>query len=392
VALLFLGRSWFLSTLVFYPVIGIAIHYLIKIIRRRNLSKQNLKNIKYWIITIVGFILIIDMSLRVFAEKYQSYSEKNYGLFYISPYTNGYDLLKNKLWNTNTGFEHCHKKNSNYIFQTKDFSYTHKYNELGIREKSELVELIKDKTTILTIGDSFTEGVGTHQDSTWQILLQKRLNDSSQNNYYVINAGISGHDPEMSIELYTQLDSILHPDNLMLSISENDMLDLINRRNCKKTNSYLIKKQPLGYYFYSWSYIFRAVSHVFYYYPEFFMNKDELNELEIEACTKIYNQILALQQKANDKNTNLYIITFPDFHACQNYDYQSNAYKDLINKLKNNEDIILIDILDFYQNNQNAFIIPITYLYWPIDGHMTPLGYRMWSEIVFTGLLENNFL
>ncbi len=390
-ALLILGRTWFLSTLLFYPMLGIIIYWLIKVLRRK-FNKQNLKNCKYKIIIIICIILVTDFSLRIFTDSYKSYSEKNYGWIYISPYTNGYDLLKNRLSENKNKNILTHTENSSYVFKTKDFAYTHTYNNLGLREKNIDPKIIADKIVILTIGDSFTEGVGTHQDSTWQRILEKKLNDSSQNDYFVINAGISGHDPNMSIKLFKDLDNIYNPEYVILSISENDIYDFINRSKTDFSETCVIKRQPLSYYFYSWSYIFRATSSLIFDYPELCINMNKYQELEQQAYVKMNKEIQNLINYSQKTNCQLIIISFPDLLSCQNLKYNKDAFATLINDLKSNNKIITIDILEFYQQSKNSFTIPSKYLYWPTDGHMTPLGYRMWAEITFSNLFEHNFL
>jgi len=316
----------------------------------------------------------------------------NYGWFYISPYTNGYDIIKNKIKsNKNQNFL-THSENYSYEFKTEDFVYTHNYNNLGLREQNISADSILNKKIILTIGDSFTEGVGTHQDSTWQKILEEKINTSLTNEYIVINAGISGHDPEMSVTLYKELDNTYNPDYVILSISENDIYDLINRSKTDFTESCIIKKQPLSYYFYSWSYIYRATTSLFLDYPELGVNKSQLHELEKQAYNKLNTEINNLINYSQEINCQVVIISFPDYQSCQNLEYYSENYTELIKELASNNNLLTIDILKFFQDSKNSFIIPPNYLYWPTDGHMTPLGYRIWAEITFTALNEHKFL
>ncbi len=366
------------------------IAYYVIILIKRNVCSQNRKNLKFKIVIIIFSIIIADIGIRILTKKYRSYSEQNYGIFYISPFTNGFDLLKNNYFGTKNDNILTHIQNSNYTFRTNDFSYIHKYNSLGIRDVEPSI-LNPNSELILTFGDSYTEGVGTNQDSTWQKFLRKRLNDSSQN-YEVINAGISGHDPSMSFLLYKNLYKIYDADIVILSISENDISDFICRNKTDFYNPRYFKKQPLLYYFYSWSYITRAVVLNLYEHPELCINNKTYYDLQDAAYKKLECEIDKFHKFSSKNSCKLIVFVFPDSYSFENKKYTSDKFCNFVNEIKSDDRFTTIDFLDYFSTKNNSMNYSAEDLYWPTDGHMKPLGYQKWSEIIYLELNRHNFL
>jgi len=354
-----------------------------------------LKHFKYSVYIIFAFLLLLDLSLRFITPKYRSYSENNYGWFYISPFSDRFSDLKNQYYyGSSTSEKYTHAANSSIIFETADFTIEHKYNELGLRERENIPALIKDRKVILTIGDSFTEGVGTSQDSTWQRQLENRLNDSLSNEYVVVNAGISGSDPILEYHLLNQLLKSIQPDYVVISISSYDLLDILESggQDFKLKERKQEMNQPFGYYLYSWSYLFRAVSTLIYDYPEIFMNQDEFDREIQKAASQTIEIIHEITSIGLKKNFKTIVVFFPLKDEMIKYNYNFDAFNNIIKSLNSNDEIFTVDILDFYRQNKNSFIIPPEMLYWPHDGHMTSLGYQIWSDILFTDLSINEVL
>ncbi len=352
--------------------------------------EKSLKHFRYSVFVILAFIILLDLGLRFFTKKYRSYSEINYGWFYISPFTDGFSVLKQKLFYDSLDFENnTHPRNTEYSFETSDFCFLHKYNEYGIRERNNLKELIQGKTVILTIGDSFTEGVGTSQDSTWQRILETRLNETISSYFVVVNAGVSGSDPIQEVKLLEKLTNELQPNYVIISIGSNDLMDIVENPDNSRS---LINSQPLGYYFYSWSFLYRAVSTLFYDYPEIFMNQKKF-DVELQKSSEIiYNQIYQITEMGNVVGFKTIVVFFPSADELINYQYKYSSFATLIHKTRNTDKIFSVDILEFFTENKNAFILPEDILYWPADGHMTPVGYRIWSDILYADLNQNDVL
>jgi lysophospholipase L1-like esterase len=394
--LLFLGRSWFLSTLLFYPAIGLFVIFIVKtlFLRNRDLPAQQfkLKQLRYSVLFVVLILILTDSGIRVFTKRYRSYSENNYGWFYYSPFYDGASDLKKFLFSNNTNEFDVHPPNSSYNYTSADFSFEHIYNEVGLRERKNMTDSIKGRSLILTVGDSFTEGVGTSQDSTWQIILEKNLNKAESEKYFVANAGVSGSDPVETFLLCTKLSKKFNPDFVILSFGSNDITDLIQRDKFEMEDNSDNFFQPAGYYFYSWSYLFRVFSSWIYDYPELFMNEAKFRN----KCLKSANLIAEISESvAADGQTKYYktiVVFYPVKHEVITGRYNFPELQKAIDELKKNPNILVVDILQFYNNTQESFIIPADILYWPRDGHMTPIGYRMWAEILSSEMMVSGVL
>lgn len=356
-------------------------------------NSQRFKHAKYTVVIIFAVLLISDLGIRLVTTKYDSYSEKNYGLFYISPFSDGFSILKHKYYYGREITElNTHPANTTVNFKTSDFEFAHIYNELGLRERKNLISEASDKIVILTIGDSFTEGVGTRQDSTWQLQLEGEFNKLSDSNYIVINAGISGYDPLQELNLLKALSDKIKPNIVILSLSSNDIMDLVIRHNNKETaKNNLLKPQPTGYYFYSWSYIFRAITAVVYDYPEIYMNQKELDD-EIEKSTtkikEVITEICAIGEK-NDFET--IVILFPDAGELSSGKFKYNSIDELSELCKANN-IQSINLLEIMTKKMSVKKYNIEELYWKTDGHLTPKAYSFWSEILLSYFIEKRLI
>lgn len=346
---------------------------------------------QYSVIAVMLFILVVDLGIRVFAKKYRSYSEINYGLFYTSPFYDGFTDLK-RVFNRNQTLKgmRTHCPESEYTYCSVDFKFKHKFNEYGLRERRNIDNLIKGKTRVLTLGDSFTEGVGTNQDSTWQRFLENKLNSRFFDQFIVINAGISGSDPCDEFELFCDFKDKFKPDYVILSIGSNDILDLIqrNKRGLRDKSTHF--RQPLGYYFYSWSYLFRVFSSWIYDYPEFFMNKNELQSKSHESAKIIKEMLLFISEIGIENSFKTIVVFYPVKAEVLTGKYNSAELQGIIDDLQNNSDIQIVDLLSFYKQSDQSSTISKEFLYWPHDAHMTALGYGMWAEILYSDALFCN--
>ena len=103
--------------------------------------------------------------------------------------------------------------------KTDEFEYTYHTNKLGFVTKPWELEKPKDKTRIISMGDSFTAGVGTPEDSTYPLLLQQILGEK----YDVLSAGVAGSDPVFGYKNMEKRLLPYKPDMVLQTVSENDI-------------------------------------------------------------------------------------------------------------------------------------------------------------------------
>lgn len=143
--------------------------------------------------------------------------------------------------------------NKKVFKKNAEFTTSYIANNEGLRDSN--FDTLKNKYRIITIGDSFTEGIGATNDSTWQKQLNKKINENGNVLTEIYNAGILGSDPILeNILLKTRLLKY-KPDLVLLTINDSDIYDIevrggFNRFN--ENNKLNIKKKPF------WSFLFHS--------------------------------------------------------------------------------------------------------------------------------------
>jgi hypothetical protein len=139
------------------------------------------------------------------------------------------------------------------------------YNSVGIRERNITAQEIDTSNVILCLGDSFTEGIGAPQGSSYVRLLDTMLKIKNKN-VLCVNGGISGSDVFFE---FHKLEKILYntykPQKVIISINDSDISDITFRGGSGRflANGYLRYRSsaPWWEYIYSWSYICRIIAH-----------------------------------------------------------------------------------------------------------------------------------
>ncbi len=121
-------------------------------------------------IAAILFLLICEIGIRL-TGLYSTVSEK-VGNGFISLFS-----VQHKGW------FYTHRSNQTLKISNPEFSFNHKMDAFGFRNNE---SIDTSRYSILAFGDSFTEGLGTSQDSTWPALLQNETGKQ------VYNAGIMG--------------------------------------------------------------------------------------------------------------------------------------------------------------------------------------------------------
>lgn len=106
-----------------------------------------------------------------------------------------------------------------HIKNPPHYDYYYNTNSIGFRGSREYSE--KTRTRILTIGDSFTKGVGVADDETFSAVLEKNTGIE------VVNSGVSGKGTDYALKLMRVMD--FDPDAVALFFYFNDYFD--NSRN-----------------------------------------------------------------------------------------------------------------------------------------------------------------
>lgn len=99
-------------------------------------------------------------------------------------------------------------------------------NSKGLRDESFNNTPPENTTRILVIGDSYTYGTGVNESDRYTEVLEKKLNENSEKDYQVINAGIFGAGAEDYYKFLKYRGLSYNPDILIIGVVGNDWMPL----------------------------------------------------------------------------------------------------------------------------------------------------------------------
>lgn len=269
----------------------------------------------------------------------------------------------------------------------KEFSFSRKTNALGYPDDE--WPLCENKSyTIACIGDSFTDGVGTSQDSSYVRQL-KLLMLEEDSNVLTLNAGISGSDPFYGFVNYRDRIAIYKPKLVVQTLSSNDILDDyrvrggMERFNTDRTISYA-KKIPFET-LYAVSYVAR----IFYHFAGYsYHNYSPIHEHEQQQIEKdIITLFEAYAEECIKNNCRLVVVLLPGLLEINTQKYRFN-FDNIKNALQQNPHLVFQDLLPIYtQGILESNKKPEAY-FWPLDGHHNTLGYKLMAKSIHQVILN----
>lgn len=291
-------------------------------------------------------ISMIEIILMYYSP-YRSYTERNGGYSYISPYH------QEKM----TCFE---KENRLFKRNTSEYNYSFTTNHLGLRDSNVPIERIK----IFLIGDSFIQGVGVEDNYRIDVQIEKLL----PCNECVLNLGAAGSDLIFS---YEGMDSLFKksiiPELVILNINNSDVIDIITRHIVKA------KKSIVFDFMYGSSFIFRHMVHSFNDLDFLFLNKEKRKIFEDLALKKMEEKLIDYKTLLTKKGISFMVVLQPMESELYNEDYILSTLLDFGKQ----EEIIVFDA-----NVKLSLLSESKGLYWPIDGHFNMEGTKAFAEIL----------
>jgi len=373
--LLIYGISSFITTILFIVFWALFLKFIIKIIVRIFKIKIPFKII-FKRIYFLFFILWFCVEVVLFSIGVNKTYNERIGFFYKSGFNEALDDEKRN------DFVWTHKRNEKNNYNRKEFDYEYRCNSEGLRDNEHTVEKPDSTYRIICLGNSYTEGVGAPQDSTWPALLQNKINTITDN-ITVFNAGCSGSDPFFEYFLLKKRLLKYKPDIVLLTMGATDIHFYINRGGDERFTKEGLKFRdtPKWEMLYAMSFVVRYFTDNILHYKNFLSPKEYINEIE-NAQIDIYNCIQKFYKLSVDNSFKL-IAVF--------YDDGNNYFKMLISKLRKENIIPVIDLSDYNKNIEN---IPFDDIYknymWPIDKHFNSKGYDLMARGVFWNLRNLN--
>lgn len=270
----------------------------------------------------------------------------------------------------------------------KEYAYERHYNNEGLSDKDWITEKDTNEIRVITLGDSFTEGDGAAEDSTYPRVLERMLQkEFPLAKINVMQAGRIGSDPWFE---YKKLhDRLLKykPDVVVYTNGSNDLFfdhliyDGMERFNADSTvkNKYV---QHTWMSLYEASYVFRILIKVIGYDDTFFSSADrEKNKAtaitDAQSISKDYSRLA--QQN--------------DFSCIQviradKMEFENGYYEFDLHELTKGTDTLpnysTLDLLAYYNDSLHINKENYHEYFWKQDGHHNAKGYDAMAKTVFS--------
>ena len=368
----------FFSSILFYFVFFVLLWQLFRLIFKLfKIRSQLRRNLLLSVAALFAAILMSEIGLRIFGIN-STYYERTMGSYGLSNYDSRYSSRF-----------HLRPKNKIIRFNTSEFKYFRHTNEMGLCEKTISENKTDSVIRIIALGDSFTEGIGVEEDSTWVRLLEKKMNQSHYK-YELINAGVIGSDPFYQFVLLKDRLLKYKPDIVIVATNNTDFSDIIIRGGYERflpNGQVKFNKGPWWELIYACSYFFRAVLVNGFGYDYHLLGKKE-QKLQYKSALNKLNQIcLDFYQLSKEKKFELYFVVHPLINEVKQKSYF--VLGDLIAVLKENN-INFIDLMPYFIKKTETSE-PGEY-YWLKDQHYKCKGQALFAEAVFEFLQEKSIV
>lgn len=327
--------------------------------------KNKSRKIKIQANSIFISLLFIEVLLRLTGLN-ANYMEKRRG-YYESTYT-----MTNPNW-------WIHRDMKTLQITNQEYSFKRELNSLGYGDKEWEWEAMKNKTRILALGDSFTEGDGAHADSTWLKFLERNIDNPD---YYFMNAGICGSDPVFELYKMKNILNVYQAHIVLMCINQSDIQDIIVRGGYERftDKGVTFQKGPWWEPIYAMSHLSRLFFHI--HYNQLLIPKKRYTKKVNTSIETIDKTITKVENMLSSNSAKLIVVFHPQKHEVK---HNENPFKNLIEKQKA-KDLYVIDLYNYYQTPEIKNNI-VNY-YWIKDGHHNAKGYELMAEGIYQGLIE----
>ncbi|NLA24772.1 MAG: SGNH/GDSL hydrolase family protein, partial [Bacteroidales bacterium] len=320
-------KSFFiLSGILFLSILWLICSLTISLFEK--ILKKKSENIKIISNSIFIALIILEIILRL-TGKYAVYSENRFGY-----YESLYDSKYADYWLATT-------PKSNIVLFSPEFSYQRTRNSDNFNDKEWKETEMQNKKVILALGDSFTEGDGTHADSTWLKFLEKHLGNEK---YYFMNAGLGGSDPCYSLYNLKLLTEKYHPDLVFNCINYTDVFDIFIRDGYERFENEKIKyqKAPWWQIIYANSHLSRTFLSLFY--SGYLIRHDKEQETIDLALEKLQKTIILTENFCKKNNIKCIYV----FHPLKQEVEKGNSILMPLIEFSKNNNLYYIDLIRSY--------------------------------------------
>lgn len=356
------------TPLVFYSALWLVFLFLIRY--RHTKGGEKRKNYTVLATTVFISLSLTEILLRIFSVA-GTHTETGITGYYQSPY----NLPDKGFW--------INKRSHDVSFSKPEFTFSRRLNSEGFSDREWDMEKMKDKTRILTLGDSFTEGDGAHEDSTWQRFLERKLNDT---NVFIMNAGICGSDPVFEYHLYENRLLKYQPDLVIVSINKSDIYDIAIRGGFERfrENKVFFNEGPWWESVFAVSYISRLVFRV--RYDKSLLNKSKQGNYLYHSSIVIAEAMNRFSALAESHSARVLFVFHPGPGELKaDYFIMEPLAAAAENKFMN-----VCNLYRYYRNE--GMHENINRYFWPEDAHHNAAGYSKMADGILKSINEKNCL
>ena len=319
-----------------------------------------------------------ELYLRYGVNRYASYEEKSAGRSYQSLDRDG------------RGWLHVLQPNSVYHDRKHEFDFSRPTNSLGLAEREVPAAKSPGEYRIITLGDSFTQGIGAAPEAGWVRVMERALSARHPGlKLTVINAGISGSDPWYEYVLLREKLLEYSPDLGLVAINYSDINDMILRggqaRFRPDGSVEMARRPPAWEWLYGVSFIARHIVHDVLHYNRLLRHRSEVPALERDAGAEIVKAIDAFRRMAHERHFRFVVVVHP--HADESH---TGAYigplEAAVAGIRRMDDVGLVDVLHAWRSSGVVTAKNYQSFFWPLDFHNNANGYAIFGAAVAEGL------
>jgi len=275
-----------------------------------------------------------------------------------------------------------HLPNTCYLQKKTEFTHKIRTNSAGFRDH-EWLKQSKCSMRIAMFGDSFTEGVGAPQDSSYPSVLQRAVASSAE----IMNFGVSGSDPAISGMLLKKKVVDYHPNIAILTFNSSDIGDFIVRGGSERfwsDGTIHYREPPWWEYFYVRFRVARLIAHeMFDVVGVAHLTKEAHEKAEAMA-------ILQLEKSLDDfhivcSRNGIRCICI--FHPTQREVCLNKMLCDPVMVYAKSRGYEYIDMLAYFRQEGMTQKNAGNY-FWPIDSHNNASGYQLFAKGIYEYLVN----
>ncbi len=341
-------------------LIYIVIFFFVKIFQ----FSINFSNLKLLFISVGSSLIIVELII-IFSGLLSTSFEKR-DVFFIK---SAYRIEKNSWY---------YVWSSPHYVETDEYSFYRSINSEGLSDIEHPIRKGDDEYRIMGIGDSFTEGDGAHQDSTWLKFLENILKEyPTKCNVSFMNAGVCGSDVLFEYVLFKERLMKYEPDLLILSVNMTDIGDVVVRGGMERFNSNGEIKYNTPPW---WASIYNSVRITRIFFSYFLGYNEKLyreNDGKAEIAKKqIYDCILLFNELCKQNQIKFLVVFHPLKHEIKNNAMDLNDVQEKINAQGS---VNSLNMLNYFTsiglNEENC-----KQYFWVFDGHHNAKGYEIYAR------------